>query len=240
MNIIRRLFQRKSKSQVKNVAPVNRKPTIINLCGNIASGKTTCLQKVSERFGPEVVFIQEPLRTWQQIFMENDLSLFENYCRDPRHYAFQFQALAMFSRVEQILKHPNARVIVVERLPIDDWYQYVQIHRERGNLTPDDVIILGYIAQVCMELIGTVVHTIYLDVPVKACLQRCKSRNRPGEEFIDGDYLKRLELGILDTLEDHKKLANTTSGQRAKLTVIPFSFCHTVDLVETCIRPYLS
>ena len=98
-------------------------PFIVSVEGNIGSGKSTlidCLKSTKdlEIRGREVIFLQEPVKDWEEIQDKNGKNMIEKFYKDQCKYAFSFQFMAYISRLailqKAIKQHPNA-IIITER-----------------------------------------------------------------------------------------------------------------------------
>lgn len=91
--------------QMKRVRPdsarSNRCPVvpIIAIEAIIGAGKSTLLTAIQERFGDEVIVVQEPVGVWTDVDGHNLLS---EYYKDQKRWSFSFQTFAIFSRLAAV------------------------------------------------------------------------------------------------------------------------------------------
>jgi deoxyadenosine/deoxycytidine kinase len=98
-----------------------RKGALIAIEGNVGVGKSTLLTKLRDASAFDsdgIIFLDENIREWQSFVNNDNLSLFELFCDNPKEYAFEFQVLVFLSIIRS-LKAVRAQnfsaTIVVER-----------------------------------------------------------------------------------------------------------------------------
>ena len=119
-------------SRIKVDVKLSKIPKIISIEGNIGSGKSTIITFLSNNLSNylkinhsnhlKIEFLEEPVKEWNN-FTDNDgVNIIENYYKDQKKYAFQFQMMAYISRVTQ-LKEAISKgfdVIFIERSILTD------------------------------------------------------------------------------------------------------------------------
>lgn len=164
--------------------------------GNIGSGKSTILQTLkqttSDINGIPVIFVDEPVRTWEQIVDKNGTNMIELFYGNPKKYAFAFQMMAFISRYtilnNAIIQHPNS-IILTERCLLTDYNIFANLLHEKGDMLDEEFAIykrwFNYFNQ-DIVLSGI----IYIKCAPEISHARCVRRNRVGEN-IPLEYLQQ-------------------------------------------------
>ena len=175
------------------------RPWIISIDGNIGAGKTTLLQKIQRDVDPKrVVVVYEPVQKWTEMKDMNDgMSLLQKYYTYPHMYSFMFQTVIFQTIIqsieEAIENHPDCDIIVCERSIKSSRNVFCKMLVEDQYMTSfEHAVYESFFTPRIYELYYPD-HTIWLDVPVKICLERIISRAREGENIINVDYLQRIE-----------------------------------------------
>lgn len=82
-----------------NIKSQSNSSFFISIEGNIGSGKSTFLKKISDLFTIPLLF--EPCDLWQNI---NGHNLLNEFYRDTKRWAYSFQLYAFLTRIESIEK----------------------------------------------------------------------------------------------------------------------------------------
>jgi deoxyadenosine/deoxycytidine kinase len=175
------------------------RPWMISIDGNIGAGKTSLLQKIQQEVDPKrVVIVYEPVDIWTKLAdMTDGLSLLQKYYTYPHMYSFMFQTVIFQTIIqsieEAIENNPDCDIILCERsiktsrnvfckMLVEDQYMTSFEHSVYESFFTPRICELYYPDQ-----------TIWLDVPIKTCLERIISRAREGEKVINLNYLQRIE-----------------------------------------------
>jgi len=170
--------------------------------GNIGSGKSTLLKNIVSDGGAhdnEVTILPEPIEEWNSYGLDGK-TILELYYEDPRKYAALFQNIVVQSKMRLLLKilmSPDTNAVyVLERSYFSDYHVFAKMLHEQGHI---DSITLEYFRK-WMELChatllnaGVKVNVIWVDTNVDTCLSRIQSRQRDGENGIEGSYLEVIE-----------------------------------------------
>ena len=70
---------------------VNNK-IIISIDGNIGSGKSTFFNQLKDKLNnrKDILFLEEPVDSWDKVRDENDKTILEKYCNNQEKYGFSF------------------------------------------------------------------------------------------------------------------------------------------------------
>jgi deoxyadenosine/deoxycytidine kinase len=161
---------------------------IISLEGNIASGKSTILDKIETN--DRVRILQEPIQEWNTI-QKNGKPILELFYEYPAKYAFEFQVLVYMSLYNAIKKQSeNCEILIIERSLESNIFIFGQMLYDKGFISPTQFSILNYMYETYRIKTN---KRVYLFIPYSICFCRVRIRNRQGEEYINGDYLKLLQ-----------------------------------------------
>jgi len=170
------------------------KKKIIFLTGPISGGKSTILDILGERYPDLFEVLKEDL----SIFMKTGLlkAMYEN----PEENQFVGQiafSISKLTRIAKALKQP--KIPLIERSGYSDRYVFAEANKK--HFTKVQIEIYNYVFD---ELVSAFeLHStndrydkkfIYLRVNHKICYKRCKKRAREGEELIDINYFKKIDI----------------------------------------------
>ena len=158
--------------------------------GNIGSGKSTFLKRLSTEFK----VVQEPVDEWSKMKnASSGKSILEEFYEDPERNAYLFQSIAFRSRVKTITDIDATDVVIVERSIYTDRMVFAEVSREAGNM--NDIEWNDYTEwfDFVVEHIGFKPKGfIYLRTGPEKSHERIIRRDRSGESNITLEYLMRL------------------------------------------------
>ena len=180
-------------SPASSVAP----PIIISFDGNIGSGKSTKVKDIEEYYGAQgrkdILFIQEPVDTWNSVVDENGVTILSNYYKDQKRFAFRLQMLAYISRLALLRDavKKGYKYIITERCVGTDRNVFSKMLYDKGDIEHDEYIIYKkwYDEFISDVPIGAIV---YIKASPEICLKRVNIRAREGEN-IPLEYLKECD-----------------------------------------------
>jgi len=194
-------------------------PIIISIEGNIGAGKSTILEELKTRMcSDDIKFVKEPVDIWDTIRDEDDKTILEKFYQDPKKYAFQFQVMALTTRLSllrsTIRENPDCKVIICERSVDADKQIFAKMLHNDG--------VISYIDYKIYCLLSTE-HArdfdmdgyVYINADAEICHERIMKRSRNGEGQIELDYLQKCKkyhddwLSQYETWECNKDGINT-------------------------------
>jgi deoxyadenosine/deoxycytidine kinase len=171
-------------------------PKIISIEGNIGAGKTTILQKITERYAndPSVVFLREPVDIWETIKDAEGTTILANFYMEPEKYAFSFQVMAFVTRLSllrnAVKENPDCKLIVCERSLEADRNIFAKMLFDEGSI--DDMNYQIYLR--FYEEYHNDFHLdgiVYIDADADVCQRRISTRGRNGESCVPLEYLEK-------------------------------------------------
>ncbi len=180
-------------------------PKRICIQGNIGSGKSTVVrlleQNIKQTTGLNYVCMLEPVNVWSDYKMDGK-NILEHFYADRKRYAFPFQMMAFYTRLNAMRELPKDCTVIMERSVETDRRIFAQMLIEDGSIDP----MCARIYNEWYTDLVTDTHTIvnvYIRTPPDVCQQRIQKRARSGEEGISLDYLVRChdlhEKWLMDT-----------------------------------------
>lgn len=172
-------------------------PIIISFDGNIGSGKSTKVKDIEEYYKnkgrTDILFIQEPVDTWNSVVDENGVTILSNYYKDQKRFAFRLQMLAYISRLALLRDaiKKGYKYIITERCVGTDRNVFSKMLYDKGDIEHDEYIIYKkwfneFISDVPIGAI------VYIKASPEICLERVNIRAREGEN-IPIEYLKECD-----------------------------------------------
>ncbi|MBN2180748.1 MAG: 2-amino-4-hydroxy-6-hydroxymethyldihydropteridine diphosphokinase [Sedimentisphaerales bacterium] len=154
------------------------KPQLISIAGNIGVGKTTLANKLPDYFGCDIIF--EP-------YDENPFM--PDVYAGKKELALDSQLFFLTGRVEQL----DRKKLSPGTIYISDYVFDKELIYARALLSPRQLAIYEGIYEPFAAKISPPVLVIYMQDSPQSCLERIHSRNRPYEQQIDLDFLRRLD-----------------------------------------------
>ena len=155
--------------------------------GNIGSGKSTFLKKLSSEFK----VVQEPVDEWSKMRNANGKNILEEFYEDPERNAYLFQSIAFRSRVKNITDLDES--VIVERSIYTDRMVFAEVCKEDGNINEIEWNDYTEWFDFVVKHIGFKPKGfIYLRTDPEKSYERINKRKRSGESNISMDYLKKL------------------------------------------------
>ena len=175
-------------------------PIIINIEGNIGTGKSTILSELKKKIEIEhptdVIFLTEPVDKWDTIKDSQDISILKHFYQDSSKYAFPFQIMACCTRISNlkntINNNPNCKIIICERSIEADANIFAQMLYDDNVMNEMEHKIYSLFYNEHKELYKPDAY-VYLDTNADTCLRRIKKRSRDGESSISLEYLQRCQ-----------------------------------------------
>lgn len=157
----------------------------IEICGGIASGKTT-LASLIENLSIEAIFENFQINPFWQVFYQN-----------PQKYAFETEITFLLQHYHQIKsKYPLSSNIVCDYSLILD-LAYAKITLKKSQL----LTFLSVFQEVKQEL-GFPSLLIYLQCSADAELERIRQRGRAIEQTINISFLAQLNQSIQECIQE--------------------------------------
>ena len=157
--------------------------------GNIGSGKSTFLKKLSSEFK----VVQEPVDEWSKIRNDNGKNILEEFYEDPQRNAYLFQSIAFRSRIRNITDLDES--VIVERSIYTDRMVFAEVCKEEGNINEIEWNDYTDWFDFIVKHIGFKPRGfIYLRAEPEKSYERINKRNRSGESNISLDYLRKLHV----------------------------------------------
>ncbi|KAK2819959.1 hypothetical protein Q7C36_021605 [Tachysurus vachellii] len=189
----------------------DKKP-VICIEGNIASGKTTCLEYFSKTSNIEV--LTEPVSKWRNVRGHNPLALMYD---DPARWGLTLQTYIQLTVLDHHLSKITAPVRMMERSLYSAKYIFVENLYKSGKMPEVDYAVLSEWFEWIISNISIPVDLIvYLQTSPQICFDRLKQRCRKEEKVIPLEYLEALHSLYEDWLINH-----TSYNVPAPVLVIP-------------------
>lgn len=150
----------------------------IEICGNIASGKTTLCQGMAKK-GYLPIF---------EDFQKNPF--FEDFYEDPIAYSFETEVTFLLQHYNLIKKQKTQSLLAC------DYSLLLDIAYADVNLMGNRLKIFFEIVEELQKELGLPAQIVHLVCPEEVLLQRIIRRSRDAETSITIDYLSSLQKAI--------------------------------------------
>ncbi|XP_069758146.1 thymidine kinase 2, mitochondrial [Narcine bancroftii] len=192
--------------------PAREKKMVICVEGNIASGKTTCLEYFAKYNNIEVLL--EPVSKWRNLWNHNLLGLMYE---DPSRWAITLQTYVQLTMLQQHTRPWTLPVRMMERSIHSAKYVFVENHYQSSIMPPVDYAVLTeWFDWIVANTDIQVDLIVYLQTTPETCYRRLKARCRSEEKVIPLEYLRSLHQLYEDWL-----VKQTSFRVPAPVVVIP-------------------
>ncbi|XP_049927085.1 thymidine kinase 2, mitochondrial isoform X1 [Epinephelus moara] len=215
-----RLIQSRASSRKQHVTAgklgrngVDRK-AVICIEGNIASGKTTCLEYFSKTSNIEV--LTEPVSKWRNVRGHNPLGLMY---QDPQRWGITLQTYVQLTMLDRHLSGvaSSAPVMMMERSIFSSKYIFVENLFRSGKMPEVDYAVLSeWFDWITTNVSLPVDLIVYLQTSPQTCHERLKQRCREEEKVIPLEYLESIHQ-----LHEDWLIKQNSSPLPAPVLVIP-------------------
>uniref|UniRef100_A0AAV2JN44 Thymidine kinase 2, mitochondrial n=1 Tax=Knipowitschia caucasica TaxID=637954 RepID=A0AAV2JN44_KNICA len=177
------------------------KKAVICIEGNIASGKTTCLEYFSRTNNIEI--LTEPISKWRNVRGHNPLALMY---QDPERWGITLQTYVQLTMLDRHQAPLDAPVRMMERSLYSAKYIFVENLFKSGKMPEVDYAVLSE----WFDWITTNVHIpidliVYLQTSPETCHERLRLRCREEEKVIPLAYVESIHQLYEDWLINHSK-----------------------------------
>lgn len=164
------------------------KKTVICIEGNIASGKTTCLEYFSKTSNIEV--LTEPVSKWRNVRGHNPLALMY---QDPQRWGLTLQTYVQLTMLDRHLSAMPTPVRMMERSIFSAKYIFVENLFRSGKMPEVDYAILSeWFNWITNNISIPIDLIVYLQTSPQTCYDRVKQRCREEEKVIPLEYLESI------------------------------------------------
>ncbi|XP_015236874.1 PREDICTED: thymidine kinase 2, mitochondrial isoform X1 [Cyprinodon variegatus] len=186
--------------------------TVICVEGNIACGKTTCLEYFSRTSNIEVQ--TEPVSKWRDVRGNNPLALMY---QDPQRWAITLQTYVQLTMLDRHLSASAAPVMMMERSIFSAKHIFVDNLFQSGKMPEVDYAVLSeWFDWITANVSLPVDLIVYLQTSPLTCYERLKQRCREEEKVIPLEYLESIHQRYEDWL-----IKGSSSPVPAPVLVIP-------------------
>ncbi|XP_074531785.1 thymidine kinase 2, mitochondrial isoform X2 [Halichoeres trimaculatus] len=162
------------------------KELVICVEGNIASGKTTCLNYFSKT--SNIGVLTEPVSKWRNVRGHNPLALMY---QDPDRWGITLQTYVQLTMLDRHLSAISAPVRMMERSIFSAKHIFVENLFKSGKMPEVDYAVLcEWFEWITTNISIPVDLIVYLQTSPKTCHERLKQRCREEEKVIPLGYLE--------------------------------------------------
>ncbi|XP_066493070.1 thymidine kinase 2, mitochondrial [Tiliqua scincoides] len=172
----------------KYLANGQKKKTVICIEGNIASGKTTCLDYFAKNTNIEV--LTEPVSKWRNIHGHNILGLMY---QDAARWGITLQTYVQLTMLDHHTRPMISPIRMMERSIHSAKYIFVENLYRSGKMPEVDYVVLTeWFEWILKNMDVSVDLIVYLQASPKTCYDRLKRRCREEEKVIPMEYLEAI------------------------------------------------
>lgn len=166
----------------------------IAICGNIGSGKTTLVEKLSKHYG------------WMPLYESVDHNPYlRDFYEDMTRWAFHLQIYFLNSRFRQINEiRSNSNTIIQDRTIYEDAHIFAANLRKSGHISERDYQSYLDIFNSMIDFVQPPDLLIYLKADIPKLVRQIQKRGRDFEDAIRLDYLKNLNKHYEEWIDNYK------------------------------------
>ena len=142
---------------------------------------------------PKIVFIEEPVDTWQSIKDNSGQNIIELYYTDKKKYGFVFQMMSLCTRLDLLNKYINEAddntIIITERSIYTDAEVFESMLYNMYDINEIEHNVYNLWCSFCIKNLPDI-EVIYLDSEPKNAFNRINKRSRSGEQNIELKYIE--------------------------------------------------
>ncbi|XP_051816079.1 thymidine kinase 2, mitochondrial isoform X2 [Acanthochromis polyacanthus] len=185
---MQKVRKRLSRRKHRLVSNAEDKKTVICIEGNIASGKTTCLEYFSKTSNIEV--LTEPVSKWRNVRGHNPLALMY---QDPQRWGITLQTYVQLTMLDRHLSAMSTPVRMMERSIFSAKYIFVENLFRSGKMPEVDYAVLSeWFNWITNNISIPVDLIVYLQTSPQTCYERVRQRCREEEKVIPLEYLESI------------------------------------------------
>ena len=156
---------------------------LVAIVGGIGVGKTTVARQLNEAIS-DAYYLEEDVS--ENIFLPEFYS-------DMKRWAFhsRISTLAMMINNYTKINEADNSIIIMDRC-VDELITFATLQYESGNMTNKEYTTYKTLYEGILKMEEPINLFIYCKCSEECSLSRIKSRNRPFEQEIDIDYLKKI------------------------------------------------
>ncbi|XP_030907551.2 thymidine kinase 2, mitochondrial isoform X2 [Melopsittacus undulatus] len=172
----------------KRLIKEDGRKTVVCVEGNIASGKTTCLDYFAQTTNIEV--LTEPVAKWRNVRGHNILGLMY---QDASRWGITLQTYIQLTMLEQHTRPMISPVRMMERSIHSARYIFVENLYRSGKMPEVDYVVLSeWFDWIQNNTDVSVDLIVYLQTSPEVCFERLKRRCREEEKLIPLEYLEAI------------------------------------------------
>lgn len=185
----------------KHLINEDGRKTVVCVEGNIASGKTTCLDYFAQTTNIEV--LTEPVAKWRNVRGHNILGLMY---QDASRWGITLQTYIQLTMLEQHTRPMISPVRMMERSIHSARYIFVENLYQSGKMPEVDYIVLSeWFDWIQNNTDVSVDLIVYLQTSPEVCYERLKRRCREEEKVIPLEYLEAIHQLYEEWLIKHTR-----------------------------------
>lgn len=168
---------------------------IIAIEGNLGVGKTTLVDYLKSNNIFEADFLYEPIDEWMQIKDSDGKSIFQKYNENRKKYAFDFQHIAYYARMEKLfdlVNNSKKNIIFMDRSLGTDKNVFEKMLYDNGMISELENKIYEYWDSYVQTQLHIKKNIIYLRCDPCVAYARMIGRGRKEEQNIKLDYIKNI------------------------------------------------
>ena len=187
--------------------------TIIAVVGSLGVGKSTLVEQIQKRFS-KAIYLSEPVNIWLGLRdAQTGENLLDRFYHNKTRWTYTFENLAFITRLTiliEALNRDDSDIIIIDGSLATDQNVYAQMLHDQGHMDSLEWQAYHLWSQFCDSIIRQHnIHYLYLQCDPFTVKERVISRHREGEQDIDIEYLKLLQIYLERWVAQHQQSVTT-------------------------------
>lgn len=204
---------------------------IIAIEGNIGTGKSTLGKLIQDRiqFIDGVEFIQEPVHKWVEL-KDKDGNILEKFYKDQDRWSYTFQHNAFITRAQDIMKHRDKKLLIIERSVLTDRNVFAKLLHENGKISNMEWdLYTQWYEWLSKEFSIRPDRFIYLKADPQTSYKRMRKRLRDEEDGVPFEYIQQVhdkheewmtKLNSVDIIDVNDDFVEHESNQERLMQIV--------------------
>lgn len=182
------------KLLVKNKISPFSNYNYIAIEGNIGAGKTTLATKISKDFNAKLILEQ---------FSENPF--LPKFYENPKRYGFTLEMSFLTERYQQTSEQ-LAQTDLFKQFVVSDYDIFKSLIFSKVTLNGDEFVLYRKLFYMLYNQVVKPNLYVYLYQNTERLIENIRKRGRSYEQNISREYLKRIQEGYLEFIQNHKDI----------------------------------
>tara|TARA_B100000963_G_C22586389_1_gene653320 strand:- start:734 stop:1420 length:687 start_codon:yes stop_codon:yes gene_type:complete len=204
---------------------------ILAIEGNIGTGKSTLGHLIEKEISSidDVEFIQEPVHKWVEL-KDKDGNILDKFYKDQDRWSYTFQHNAFITRAQDIMKHRDKKMIIIERSVLTDRNVFAKLLHENNKISDMEwKLYTQWYEWLTNEFTIKPDRFVYLKADAQTSYKRMLKRLRDEEDGVPFEYINQVhqkheewmnKLEHVDIIDVNEDFVSNEANQKRLLDTV--------------------